>query len=110
MEALQKEIDNLKINSTETRQVLVGTVQRLESSVNGHNALVKDIQNVFNQNGRVIAILDRTLQNKFGKGKWTEMVKASDLELANEMVVSVQAEEKRRQDEAATKVKEQPKK
>lgn len=85
----------------EVKKVVVSTIQRLESTVNGHNSLVKDVQGVFMQQGRQFVILDRTLADKFGKDKWAGMVKSSETSLADEMVKQMKAEEKRKEAEAA---------
>ena len=89
----------------EVKKAVIATIQRLEATVDGHNTLAKDVKAAFNQNEMRMILLDRTLQNSFGKQKWTKMVGSSNTELAEEMVTRMKAEEKLKQDEAVKALK-----
>jgi hypothetical protein len=97
---LKQKVEALQKESVEIKNVVMGTIQRLEAVVNGHNSLVKDVQTALFQSTRQMTVLDRTLQNEYGQKKWNKMVKYSDMEIAEEMAAQVKARE-----EAAVKAK-----
>ena len=102
---LKQKIETSDREIVEIKKALGSTITLLRSTVEGHNNLVRDITSALSQNSRDKAILNRVLRDQFGKGKWYQMINASNAELAEEEVARIKKE-----DASAVKTKEEPKK
>ena len=89
----------------ETRQMLVAMAGKMQGMEGAHNSLVKDLQSVISQNNRCITVLDRMLQDKFGKDKWVEMARTAEINLSQEAADQINAQIKAKE-EAEKKAKD----
>ena len=92
--ALSNEVVILRADIITIKTALASTIGSLQAVSDGHNALVRDARNMFVQNDRDMILLNRTLQNQFGKEKWLVGVREANTELTDEAKLQAQLDEK----------------